>query len=228
MIDVGICEGDGDLRALICRGLRDVDITVRETAWGIDALRAFTADPPDVLILGAELPDIDGLELCAGLRRRGMDKPVMFTAVSQRVIDRLAGFRAGGDDYLCRPFDLAELVVRVEALARRGRPRSLPGEATGLAVDPATHALTVGRARVVLTPTEFRIAATLLANTGDVVRRETLVQTAWPLGARVRPNTLHTYIARVRRKLEAIGAPMQISCVRGVGYAMHNGAPVAA
>jgi two-component system response regulator MprA len=193
---------------------------VRATASGADAVRTFSAAPPDVLVLDIGLPDSDGRDVCQALRARGITSPVLFLTARSALSDRLSGFHAGGDDYLSKPFALAELLVRVEALARRGSPQSSSAAPEGLLVDPTAHAIVHGGKRVPLTPTEFRILAVLVARPGGVVRRATLIAAAWPDGAIVHDNTLDVYIARLRRKLRRADAPVSIETARSVGYAL--------
>jgi len=144
---------------------------------------------------------------------------VIFLTARGSVTDRLAGFGAGADDYLTKPFALAELVVRLRALSRRTADRGaqLVG---GLRLDPATHALHSEQREVPLTPTEFRLLATLAARSTQVVRRHELIVAAWPDGAIVHDNTLDTYMRRLRRKLAELEVDERITTVRGVGYSM--------
>jgi two-component system response regulator MprA len=173
-----------------------------------------------VLVLDIGLPDADGRDVCQALRARGIAAPVLFLTARHALTDRLSGFHAGGDDYLTKPFALAELVVRVHALLRRG-PREAPSPAAGpVVLDPAAHAIADGDVRVRLTPTEFRLLALLVARPGDVVRRSALVAAGWPDGAIVHDNTLDAYLARIRRKLRDAGAPATIETARGVGYVL--------
>lgn len=211
---VGICEDDDALRGTIRRALEQEGFTVRPTASGTEAVRAFAAAPPDVLVLDIGLPDADGRDVCQALRAQGARMPVVFLTARDALPDRLSGFHAGGDDYLTKPFALAELVVRIEALLRRS---STGGVAT-LALDPTGHAVEHDGRRAALTPTEFRILAALAARPGEVVRRAALVAAAWPDGAVVHANTLDAYIARIRRKLRDVGSPATLETARGVGY----------
>jgi len=144
--------------------------------------------------------------------------PVLFLTARDALTDRLSGFHAGGDDYLTKPFALAELLVRVHALVRRGASDAPVRSPSGLVLDPARHAAGHGDQEIALTPTEFRLLAALAARPGTVVRRATLVAAAWPDGAVVHDNTLDAYIARIRRKLRRSGAPEAIETTRGVGY----------
>jgi two-component system response regulator MprA len=147
--------------------------------------------------------------------------PVLFLTARDALSDRISGFHAGGDDYLTKPFALAELLVRVHALLRRadGQDRE-PAAREGVTLDPAAHAIVAGDRRERLTPTEFRLLAALAARRGAVLRRPELVAAGWPQGAIVHDNTLDAYIARIRRKLRDLGAPEAVDTVRGVGYVL--------
>ena len=212
----GICEDDDALRGVVRQALEGAGFTVRATSSGTEAVRVFAADPPDVLVLDIGLPDADGRDVCQALRVRGMPAPVLFLTARDALPDRLSGFHAGGDDYLTKPFALAELLVRVAALLRRPAAGTAAGRA--LVLDPAAHAIEHDGRRVALTPTEFRLLAALAARPGDVVRRASLVAAGWPDGAVVHDNTLDAYIARIRRKLREAGEPAELQTARGVGY----------
>ncbi len=130
--------------------------------------------------------------------------------------DRVAGFHAGGDDYVVKPFAISEILVRLEALLRRTRP--IPELVSGLHLDADRFSLRAGAAEQKLTPTEFRLLAALAAKPGVVVRRRAVVAAAWPDGAIVSENTIDSYIRRIRVKLDAVGSPMELTTVRGVGF----------
>ena len=219
-LTAGICEDDGELRGVVRRALEGEGFTVRTTSTGSDAVRAFADAPPDVLVLDIGLPDADGRDVCQALRARGVHVPVLFLTARDALPDRLSGFHAGGDDYLTKPFALAELLVRVRALVRRAEAELPALTAGGLVLDPAAHALHHEGRVERLTPTEFRLLARLAARPGEVVRRTALVAAAWPDGAIVNDNTLDAYLARLRRKLRAVGASIVIETARGVGYVL--------
>ena len=220
----GICEDDDALRGVLRNALERDGLTVRATASGTEALRTFGAAPPDVLLLDIALPDADGRDLCQALRARGVTSPMLFLTAKDALPDRISGFHAGGDDYLTKPFALAELLVRVHALLRRadgnGRDEADGAGDDGLALDPVAHAVAAGGQSLRLTPTEFRVLAALAGRRGAVLRRSELVAAAWPEGAMVHDNTLDAYIARIRRKLRELGAPDAVETVRGVGYVL--------
>jgi two-component system, OmpR family, response regulator len=220
MMTAGLCEDDDELRRDVQTALERAGYAVRATASGTEALTAFAGDPPDVLVLDIGLPDADGRDVCQALRARGVSTPVLFLTARSTLIDRLSGFHAGGDDYLPKPFALAELLVRVEALARRASPPGPSALATDVVLDPAAHAIVHEGRTVRVTPTEFRVLAALAARPGDAVRRRALVDAAWPHGARVSENTLDAYVARLRRKLRALPGAPAITTVHGVGYAL--------
>jgi two-component system OmpR family response regulator len=215
----GICEDDDGLRGDLRSALEREGYVVRATASGAEAIRSFAQDPPDVLVLDIGLPDADGRDVCQALRARGVLTPVLFLTARDALTDRLSGFHAGGDDYLSKPFALAELLVRVNALCRRApASTATASEDAGLVLDPAAHAIVHAGRTIPLTPTEFRLLAALAGRPGQVVRRASLVAAAWPEGAIVHDNTLDAYMARLRRKLRDADAPAEIRTARGVGY----------
>ncbi len=213
---VGVCEDDPALRSVLTRALRVMDHEPVVVATAAEALRAFSSRHPDALVLDIGLPDADGRDLCLALRAEGVDAPVLFLTARDGLHDKIAGFEAGGDDYLTKPFEIDELRVRLDALLRRSSAVA-PQEAGGPVLDPARHALVMGDTEVALTPTEFRLLGRLMSEPARVVRRHALVAAAWPHGAMVSDNTLDSYVRRIRTKLATLGLEA-ITTVRGVGY----------
>ena len=211
-----VVEDDADLRSLLTRGLGEEGFDVTAVADGASAL-ARAEDGPDLLVIDIGLPDADGRDVCQALRARGATAPVLFLTARDALTDRLAGFNAGGDDYLTKPFHFSELVVRLRALLRRAGSDS-SATVGNLVLDPVAHALGNGSEEVSLTPTEFRVLAALFAQPGAVLRRRELVGAAWPEGAIVHDNTLDQYVARLRRKLRSLGSEVAIETAHGVGY----------
>ena len=214
---VTIVEDDAELRRVLQQGLAEDGLDVRAVATGTELLAQIETHAPDALVIDIGLPDTDGRDLCQALRTRGIQVPVLFLTARDALVDRLAGFDSGGDDYVTKPFALAELSARLHAQLRRAGANGVV-EAAGLVLDPVSHTVAAGDATERLTPTEFRLLARLLANPGEAVRRRDLVRAGWPYGAFVRENTLDAYIARLRRKLRAVSGAPGVHTVHGVGY----------
>ena len=214
-----VIEDDSNLRRLLRRGLEEEGFEVVQASLGRDGVAlAETDPPPDLLVIDIGLPDADGRDVCQAIRSRGVESPVLFLTARDHVVDRLAGFSAGGDDYLTKPFEFAELIARLRALLRRSAGTAPAVQAGDLRLDPAQHAVGAGRASVSLTPTEFRLLGALMTRPGAAVRRRELIATGWPDGAIVHDNTLDVYLARIRKKLAKLPTEAEIATVHGVGY----------
>ncbi|MGW7102775.1 response regulator transcription factor [Streptomyces sp. NPDC054883] len=211
-----VVEDDHALRDVLLRGLRDEDFDPAPAADGAGALR-LADEGFDGVVLDVGLPDADGRDVCQALRARGFTAPVIFLTAHRNLADRLTGFSAGGDDYLAKPFHLAELAARLRAALRRAGPPA-PAAAGDLLLDPTRHTCTVAGAPVDLTPTEFRLLAVLIAAAGGLVTRRDLVRAGWPEGAQVSDNTLDQYLSRLRRKLRTAGSDRTLATSRGIGH----------
>ena len=214
---VVIVEDDDELRTVLARGLREEGFSVEGVASGAQLLDRIEQATPDAFVIDIGLPDSDGRDLCQALRARGVAAPVLFLTARDALVDRIAGFDAGGDDYLAKPFAFVELAARLQALLRRAGGNGAL-EVAGLRLDPLNHAAADASGEVTLTPTEFRLLARLMARPGEAVRRRDLVRAGWPHGAIVRENTLDAYLARLRRKLRTLEHAPEIATVHGVGY----------
>jgi two-component system OmpR family response regulator len=212
-----LVEDDHELRSVLRRGLEEEGFAVSGAATGAEAMERTSAEAPDALVIDVGLPDADGRDICQALRAQGIQSPVLFLTARDALTDRLAGFGAGGDDYLTKPFSLAELSARLRAvLSRAGLDETV--NAAGLTLDPTSYEASSGEQSVRLTPTEFRLLGALAAQTGKAVSRRELVRVAWPEGAVVHDNTIDVYLARLRRKLRALPGSPSITTVHGVGY----------
>ncbi|MER6014113.1 response regulator transcription factor [Streptomyces bluensis] len=211
-----VVEDDPALRDVLRRGLCDEDFEPVLAADGASALRLANADIA-AAVLDVGLPDADGRDVCQAMRANGFLAPVLFLTARHQLTDRLSGFSAGGDDYLPKPFHLAELAARLRAALRRAAPRST-ATAGDLILDAVDYSMTVGDGRVTLSPTEFRLLAKLVAADGTLVRRRDLVRAGWPEGAQVSDNTLDQYLSRLRRKLREAGSGLTIGTARGIGH----------
>jgi DNA-binding response OmpR family regulator len=214
-----ILEDEPQLRDVLVRSLRaeGFDAGGVRTAHQLLERVSNAVDAPDILVIDIGLPDADGRDVCQALRARGIETPVLFLTARDALTDRLAGFNAGGDDYVTKPFDIEEVAARLGALLRRTGGDS-PSSSAGMLFDPTERTVTQGDARLTLTPTEFRLLAALAARQGRACARVELTRAAWPHGAIVHDNTLDVYIARLRRKLGSLPQPPEIVTVHGTGY----------
>ncbi|MFF4113390.1 response regulator transcription factor [Streptomyces sp. NPDC001714] len=215
-----VVEDDHALRDVLRRGLADEGFEPVPAADGATALR-LTGDGIGIgigaVVLDVGLPDADGRDVCQAMRANGFAAPIIFLTARHHLADRLSGFSAGADDYLPKPFHLAELVARLRAALKRAAAPTV-STAGDLTLDATRHSARVGEARVELSPTEFRLLATLVAAGGGIVSRRDLVRAAWPDGAQVSDNTLDQYLSRLRRKLREAGSDLSLGTVRGMGH----------
>jgi two-component system, OmpR family, response regulator len=213
-----ILEDEPGLREVLVRSLRAEGFEASAVASARELLERVARSSPDALVIDIGLPDGDGRDVCQALRAHGVVAPVLFLTARDGLTERLAGFASGGDDYVTKPFDIEEIIVRLRALLRRttGEPGDVPE--LGLALDPAEHTVSRGTTTQALTPTEFRLLAALAGRPGKALARGELIGAAWPHGAIVQDNTLDVYIARIRRKLEALADGPTIVTQHGVGY----------
>jgi two-component system response regulator MprA len=212
-----ILEDEPQLRDVLVRSLRAEGFDARSVGTAHELLERVELGVPDAFVIDIGLPDADGRDVCQALRARGIGAPVLFLTARDALTDRLAGFSAGGDDYVCKPFDIEEVVARLQALVRRAGTEPELSYAS-LLLDPAERTVSSDGTSVGLTPTEFRLLAALASAHGKPVARVQLTRTAWPYGAIVHDNTLDVYIARVRRKLRSLPEAPSIKTVHGTGY----------
>src|SRR3954453_22804753 len=139
-----VVEDDGDLRRILRRGLEEEGFDVMQASTGADAVSPAESEVPSLLVVATGLPDADGRDVVQAVRSRGVESPVLFLTARDQMVDRLAGFRAGGDDYLTKPFDFGEVIARLRALLRRSAG-TMPAIVAGdLRLDPAVHAVAAG------------------------------------------------------------------------------------
>jgi two-component system response regulator MprA len=213
-----ILEDEPQLRDVLVRSLRAEGFDAGGVPTAHELIeRMSSGEHPDLLIIDIGLPDADGRDVCQALRARGIQTPVLFLTARDALTDRLAGFSAGGDDYVIKPFDIEEVAARLQALLRRAGGDA-PASTAGMEFDPTERTVAKGGIRLTLTPTEFRLLAALAARQGRACVRLELTRSAWPHGAIVHDNTLDVYIARLRRKLSSLSQPPRIVTVHGTGY----------
>jgi two-component system OmpR family response regulator len=217
---IGICEDDESVRRVLTEAFKMHDHQVVIARNGHEALRNFVPGAGlDVLVIDIGLPDADGRDVCQALRAAGQHAPVLFLTALDAVHDRVSGFHAGGDDYVAKPFAISEILVRIAALHKRTRPAPA-ATPSGLRLNPDRFSVQHGDLEQKLTPTEFRLLASIAAAPGVIVRRRAAVAAAWPDGAWVSENTIDSFIRRLRVKLQAVESPVTLETVRGVGFVL--------
>jgi two-component system OmpR family response regulator len=218
-----IIEDDADTAAYLVKGLREAGHTVDHAANGKDGLFMAASEQYDGMIVDRLLPQVDGLTIIATLRASGNTTPTIILSALGEVDDRVRGLRAGGDDYLVKPFSFAELLARLEAVLRRGRG----GNATetvlrvaNLEMDLLARSVRRGSRSVDLKPQEFRLLEYLMRNAGQVVTRTMLFENVWDYHFDPQTNVIDVHISRLRGKIDEDGDPPLIHTVRGAGYCL--------
>jgi two-component system alkaline phosphatase synthesis response regulator PhoP len=218
-----IVEDAADLAVILRDRFRREGYDVQTVGDGESALCSTNAGPYDLMLLDLMLPGIDGFEVCRELRRRDHDTPILMLTARTETVDKIVGLRLGADDYVTKPFDMGELVARVEALMRRtskvSRGSVARFEFGDVVVDlPGAEVHRCG-VRVDLTAREFLLLRCLIENRGTVLSRSTLMKNVWNYESELSTRTLDVHIAWLRQKLEDEPShPRYIVTVRGLGY----------
>lgn len=211
----------------VTTALRYGGFEASEAVTGREALDAVRTAPPDLIVLDVMLPDLDGLEVLRRLRSEGDHTPVLFLTARDSVEDKLAGLRCGGDDYVTKPFSLAEIVARVHAILRRtGEPESSDARLrfADLALDPDTFEVWRNSTPITLTATEFNLLRFFLLNPRRVLSKSQILDHVWHYDFDGDPKVVETYVSHLRKKLDKHGAPL-LHTVRLVGYALREPEP---
>jgi two-component system response regulator MprA len=208
-----IVEDDAPVRRMLQRSLAAEGFDVRAAADGGAALALAEDSAPDLVVLDVTMPGLSGIDVCRRLRQKGLSGGVLMLTARDAVEDRIRGLDAGADDYVVKPFAIAEVVARLNALTRRGRDRSGRVSFAGIVLDTETSTVERGGMTIALTAREAELLEMLLRNPRTVLSREIAVERIWR-GAAVE-NVVDRYVARLRHKL---GDPLPIRTVRGVGF----------
>lgn len=222
-----LIEDDQETSAYVARGLREHGHVVDLAATGRDGLFLATDGGHDVLIVDRMLPGLDGVSLVRGLREIGMKAPVLFLTALGGVGDRVRGLEAGADDYLVKPFAFAELLARVNALARRLPLNEMPSllRIGDLEMDLLKRTVARGGKPIELQPREFQLLEFLARNADRVVTRTMLLEAVWDFHFDPKTNIVETHMSRLRGKLAQHGGTELIHTVRGAGYALRAPSP---
>ena len=223
-----VVEDEEDIAFPLVRTLEREGYDVEWVDSGERAL-ATVASTPDLVILDLGLPDIDGLEVCRRAREAGYQGAIIIVTARAGELDRVVGLDYGADDYLAKPFGLAELQARVRALLRRTGVLAAgavdPAPPDGLRIDVDARRVFAGEGEVLLTGKEFEVLNILAANRDKVVSRGRLMADVWDENWYGSTKTLDVTIGRLRQKLESVGATDRVVAVRGVGFRLEGGTP---
>jgi len=219
-----VVEDDAPLARIVRKSLESGGHTVEVAVDGQEGLDLGRRRSHDALVLDIQLPKVNGMDVCRMLREDGNRVPIIMLTARSAVADRINGLDAGADDYLPKPFSLAELQARLRALSRRGQPSDNEVlESGALTLDPAARELRVNGVAVEMTGTELALLEHLMQNAGVVLSRDQLREHVWGDGPEPTSNVVDIYVHYVRRKLRAAGLTEDpIRTVRGLGYAFRR------
>jgi len=217
-----IIEDDRDAAQYLAKGLRESGHGAEVAEDGRDGLLMAAVEPFDLLIVDRMLPNLDGLSLVQHLRKTGNTTPVLFLSALGEVDDRVKGLRAGGDDYLAKPFAFAELLARVENLGRRRSQSTATTQlrVADLELDLLSRKATRAGREIELQPREFQLLETLMRHPGQVMTRTMLLEQVWNYHFDPQTNVIDVHISRLRQKVDRGFDPPLIHTVRGSGYSV--------
>jgi two-component system, OmpR family, response regulator len=219
-----VVDDESSIVDAVATALRYEGFEVEEAATGRAALEAAARFTPDLIVLDWMLPDIEGIEVGRRLRANGDRTAILFLTAKDAVENKVDALRAGGDDYVTKPFSLAEVVARVHAILRR-TGGELPGDVlrfADLVLDESRHEVFRGDAQVQLTATEFALLRYFMLNPRRVLSKGQILQNVWRYDFGGNANVVETYVSYLRRKLDAAGPPL-IKTVRQAGYMLEGG-----
>jgi len=221
-----VVDDEATVRELLSAALRFAGFEVTSAATAVEAVAAATAEPPDLVLLDVMLPDLDGFEVFRRLREgrpgHGAPVPVLFLTARDRQADKVTGLSLGADDYVTKPFDLAELIARIRAILRRTAGHQAGVLTVGtLALDADGHQVTRAGRAVRVSATEFRLLRYLMENAGRVVSKAQILDRVWRYDFGGDAGIVDTYISYLRRKVDT-EEPKLIHTVHGVGYVLRE------
>lgn len=228
-MDILVVDDERAVRESLRRALELEGYSVELASDGEEALQRLALQPtPDALVLDILMPGVDGLEVCRRLRQDGNEVPILMLTARAEVDSRVAGLDAGADDYLPKPFALAELLARLRALLRRSGNGAPSGDVAAklafadLELDLGTREVRRGQVAIELTRTEFSLLELFLRNPRQVLTRSVIFERVWGYDFGPTSNSLDVYIGYLRRKTESGGKARLIHTIRGVGYALRE------
>jgi len=217
-----VVEDDREAAAFLVKGLKESGHTVDHAADGREGLMLATTERFDAIVLDRMLPGMDGLAIVAALRASENPTPVLILSALDQVDDRVRGLKAGGDDYLTKPYAFSELMARLESLLRRGAGgKTLTMLKVGeLEIDLLARTVRRGATEIELLPREFRLLEYLARNAGHVVTRTMLLEQVWDYHFDPQTNVIDVHISRLRQKIDKGYAKPMLHTVRGAGYCL--------
>ena len=217
-----VIEDDVEAAAYLVKGLKESGHTVDHAADGDDGLTLAMSAPYDVLVVDRMLPKRDGLSVVSTIREQGNETPVLFLSALGEVDDRIKGLKAGGDDYLTKPYAFAELLARIEVLVRRSNPDQVKTklQVGDLEIDLLARKVTRAGTEIDLQPREFRLLEYLMKNADRVVTRTMLLENVWEYHFDPQTNVIDVHISRLRSKIDKNFDVPLLHTIRGAGYSL--------
>jgi two-component system OmpR family response regulator len=215
-----VIEDDRDAASWLIKGLTESGHIIDHAANGEDGLAMAQENLHDILIVDRMLPKMDGLSIIRTLRAKGVTTPVLILSALSDVDERVKGLRAGGDDYLAKPYAFSELLARVEGLGRRNsqEPQETKLRAVDLEIDLLTRTVTRGGQTIPLQPREFKLLEYLMRNAGHIVTRTMLLENVWDYHFDPQTNVIDVHVSRLRSKIDKGFDEPLLQTVRGAGY----------
>jgi two-component system, OmpR family, response regulator len=219
-----LIEDDLEAAAYLVKAFRETGIVADHASDGESGLFMASENPYDVLLIDRMLPRRDGLSVISELRRKGIHTPVLILSALGQVDDRVTGLRAGGDDYLPKPYAFSELLARVEVLGRRkGTPeQDMVYRVGDLELDRLSHQVRRDGKEILLQPREFRLLEYLMKNAGQVVTRTMLLENVWDYHFDPQTNVIDVHVSRLRSKIEKDFDRPLLKTIRGAGYMIRD------
>ena len=219
-----VVEDDAQVAAYLVKGLKEQGHTVDHAADGKNGLFLATSEEYDAMIIDRMLPELDGLAIIKSVRAAGKTTPMLILSALGEVDARVEGLRAGGDDYLTKPFAFSELIARLDALLRRSQQTTTADTTLRIAdleLDQLTRTVKRAGQAINLQPREFRLLEYLMQNAGRVVTRTMLLEQLWDYHFDPQTNVIDVHISRLRGKIDKNFDPPLLQTVRGAGYRIH-------
>lgn len=220
--EILIVEDDRDVQDLIQKMLTERGYTVRAASKGSVVMTMIDACRPDVVLLDLQLPDLKGESICKSIKQEYPDLPIIMLTSKSTISDKVGGFDAGADDYMTKPFEMDELLVRIQAKLKRIQAQSDQITVGDLVLDRRTISVKRGGKPIPLTPQEFKLLEYLMINKNNVLSREMILSRVWSFTTEVESRVVDVYIGYLRKKIDG-GSPVNlIQSVRGFGYMLKD------